>query len=151
MARAQPAPDDPVITQLNADLMPLKASPSLPERRRITDRFATDINTLYRAKGIATRNLAIGLMSVLEGKELSEHALTPLTSALLKIADSAYACRADASDPANSPRFRAAIEQAYNALIALHVVVPNAQRIMRLMYQAADRIARPIIRPIPPG
>ena len=86
---------------------------------------------------------------MLAGKNLSHETLTPLTTAILGVIDSAFACRLDSSDLAQSASFRASIEQAYNALIALDVSTANTQAVMRLLYQAARPVAiSPLLPPL---
>jgi hypothetical protein len=74
----------------------------------------------------------------------------PLTTVILGVIDSAFACRDDSSELRNSVPFRASIEQVYNALIALDVSVPNSEAVAGLLFSAAYRVAHPIVRPIPP-
>jgi hypothetical protein len=148
-AIAQPLGRDALVARLNADLLPLR-SPSTSEQTQVMANFATDINSHY-PKGFVARNLASALTGVLEGKDLSDETLTPLTTAMLDISDLANACRPDSCDLLKSSQFRGSIEQAFTALTALHVSVPNTQNVMWLLYRAANRIAHPIVRPIPPG
>ncbi len=85
------------------------------------------------------------------GKDLSDENLTPLINGILAGFDEAYALKDTATDPLHSARYRASIEQAYAALIKLGVSERNTQALIRLLYRAADRVARPLVRPIPPG
>jgi hypothetical protein len=148
---AQPIGDDAIVTRLNLDLMALRSlSVGSPERSQAMGRYASDINKLYPI-GFVTRDLAYALTSALAGKGLSDDTLTPLTRATLGIIDSAFACRTDSSDLRNSVQFRASIEQAYHALLALDASAPNTRVVMGLLFRAADRIAHPIVRPIPPA
>jgi hypothetical protein len=182
MVSAQTIRDEVIVTRLNSDLMALKFLPSLPNGKKLPDLVAmTREDRAALAARVANRNpdqhqvilryadamaklyeetvipwdLAYALTSVLAGKNLSNHTLTPLTSAILEAVDRAFVCRDTQSDLGKSPQFRASIELAYDALLALDVSHPNARIVAGGLLESGKLIrARgprlPFIRPIPP-
>jgi AcrR family transcriptional regulator len=139
-ALAQPNRHEAIVVRLTADLM-----------ARNINQFAADLNGFYRLKGPVTRSLATALNNALADKDLSGENLPPLIDGLLAGFDAAFVSREDSSDPLKSAQFRASIEQSYSALTKLGVSVPETQAVLRQVYRAANRIARPTIRQIPPG
>lgn len=147
-ASAQPAYDVRV-SRLSADLISLttvQPDAENPAQRRIMAQFAADINGMY-PKGFVTRNLAYVFTSTLAGKDLSEDKLTALMNGMLAGFDTASAC-AGSCDLMKSAQYRTSIERTYSALTSLGISIPEKQGVMRLLYQAANRVANPIVRPI---
>jgi hypothetical protein len=156
-ATAQLKEYEVIVARLNADLMQMRSidsSADNPLQTRIMAQFAKDVNALHPL-GFVTRNLAFSLTSALAGRDLSDEKLTPLVNGILVNYAAALACKANSCDLLKSVPFRASIEQTYSALVDLGVTAPDAQRVMRLVYQAASRVGettgQPVVRPIPPG
>jgi hypothetical protein len=156
IATAQSPDHKALVAQLSADLMPMRSiesSPDNPAQKRVMAQFAMDVSKLH-PPGFVSRNLAFALTSAISGKQLSEDNLTPLVDGILANFISALACKPDSCDLMKSVQFRASIKQSHSALRALGVSLPETQGVMRLIYQAANRVARPpaasLIRPATP-
>jgi hypothetical protein len=147
-------PHDTRISQLAADLMPLRtASGSTDDRtetRRVMAHFVSDINGFY-SKVFVTGDLAFALTNTLTGKNLSEDTLTPLMDGILSGFDIASRCSVSPCDLLKSVPYRATIERTFSALISLGVNISDAQRVVVLLFKAANRVINPVVRPIPPA
>ncbi len=168
------------MTRLNSDLMALKSLPALPNGIVLPNLFAmstedraalrktvanrspdqdqvmmryADAMAKFYEKTVVPWDLAYALTSVLAGKDLSNDALTPLTGAILDAVDSAFVCMNTGSDLGNSVQFRASVEHAYHALLALDVSAPNARVVVGGLFKAGNLICNggPLVRPIPPA
>jgi hypothetical protein len=155
MATAQSPDHKELVARLTADLMPMRSIESSPDnaaQQRVMAQFATDISKLH-PPGFVSRDLAYALTSAIAGKDLSDDNLTPLVNGILANFGSALACKADICDLMKSVQFRAFTKQTLSALTALDVSARDAMGVIRLVYQAADRIVRApasLIRPATP-
>jgi hypothetical protein len=86
--------------------------------------------------------VAYALTNVLAGKELSDTALTPLTSAMLEMMDSALDSLSNETNLQDSADFRTSVEHAYKALLALGVSSPNVQVVMEALFRRADGLSK---------
>jgi hypothetical protein len=156
IANAQQPDSKALIARLNADLMPMRSiesSPDNPAQKHVMVQFATDISKLH-PPGFVSRDLAYALTSAIAGKDLSDDNLTPLVTGILANFVSALACKAASCDLMKSVQFSTSIKQTHSALTDLGVSAWDAIAVIRLVYQAADRVARPpaasLIRPATP-
>lgn len=124
---------------------------SEPEMYRAANWIAGDISRFhYPYPGdFATWELAYALTSVLAGKNLSDDRVAPLTEAIAGVVASAVDCRANLTRLLDSTQFQHSMEQAYKALIALNVSVPNTRVMMGLLYRSVNRMARRGSRSVP--
>jgi hypothetical protein len=83
------------------------------------------------------------LAYVLTGKDLSEANLSPLVGALMGILDSAAVCSDTRAPLQNSAEFRAAAENARNALEALGVSKHDVHIVMDSLFRGAVHAASP--------
>ena len=169
---AQTTGDDELVSRLNSALLPLKSLPkgdALPDlvamtaedraalraavanqnpaQNRVMLRFADDMAELYGV-AVILWDFAYALTSVLAGKDVSQDTLTPLTSSILGALDSAFA----RSNLRKSAQFRASVEHAYDALLALGVSPANTRVVVDSLLKAADLIVnRRPFQLIPPA
>lgn len=124
---------------------------SEPDFYRAANWITVDISHLhYPYPGdFRTWKLAYALTRVLAGKTLSEDREAPLTEAIAGVVASAVDCRANLTRLLDSTQFQNSMEQAYKALIALNVSVPNTRVMMGLLYRSVDPMARRGSRSVP--
>ena len=152
-------PDPP--TTKGADRVALMTSPS-PERERAVERLQRDLFNLTGQRYAEIDKfkpgesplmktfqplsggweIAYALTNVLAGKDLSDAALTPLTDAMLDMMDSALDSLSNETKLDDSAEFRTSAEQAYKALLALDVSVPNVQVVMEALLRRADGLSK---------
>jgi hypothetical protein len=155
IAAAQSPDHKALVARLNADLLPMRSiesSPDNPAQKRVMVQFAMDISKLH-PPGFVSRDLAYALTSAIAGKDLSDENLTPLVNGILANFVIALACQANSCDLIKSVQFSASIKQTHSALTDLGVSARDAIGVVRLVYQAADRVVRTpasLIRPATP-
>jgi hypothetical protein len=91
--------------------------------------------------GFFSQDQARKIAGALAGKDLTEAGVRPLAEAIVGMVESAVACRITTSALRESPRFRAAAEQARTALQMLGVDDRNAAAVLDALLTKSNAVA----------
>jgi hypothetical protein len=105
-----------------------------------------NFNILLRKRQLATPCFHLWRAFSRKRVSSSDYAVTPLTEAILGMVDSAVVCLADSTSLKNSAGFRSSSEQAYEALSALDVSVPNTEAVMEILLRNANGLTGRYLR-----